>query len=403
MSLKKFFTKENISFTIIQTAYWAGFCILFAYLSPYILSLGCSNTQLGVIISANSLASIIGQPVFGYICDRIGSIKKVMICTLLGGSVLAALFYFTGSSYMAILFFSTAISFVIQAVYPLIDNWTVLDAQINPTTNYGITRGIASLGYAATSAIVGGFFDKNGFQWMFILFIAMMVLAVLGCLGPKDTNNTIEKEKVKFTDLKLLATNYGYVAFVIVATLLYVAFRSAHGFLTTLMTQVGGTTEQLGYAWSVLGLSEVPALFLAGIILRKMKDSHLLFISMCFFILRVLLPSFATTPTQLIWMTALQGLSYGLFLPASVSFIARITKKELSSTAQTFAVAMYAGVGNTVAGVVGGTLVDAIGVANVYRLAGGVIAVLAVAFGAIVVTMDKKEKAAKQLTGQAAQ
>ena len=147
----------------------------------------------------------------------------------------------------------------------------------------------------------------------------------------------------------------------------------------------------------------MPALFLAGIILRKMKDSHLLFISMCFFILRVLLPSFATTPTQLIWMTALQGLSYGLFLPASVSFIARITKKELSSTAQTFAVAMYAGVGNTVAGVVGGTLVDAIGVANVYRLAGGVIAVLAVAFGAIVVTMDKKEKAAKQLTGQAAQ
>ena len=130
MKIKSFFTKENISFTIIQTAYWAGFCILFAYLSPYILSLGCSNTQLGVIISANSLASIIGQPVFGYICDRSGSIKKVMIGSLLGGSALAAIFYFTGSSYMAILFFSTVISFVIQAVYPLIDNWTVLDAQV---------------------------------------------------------------------------------------------------------------------------------------------------------------------------------------------------------------------------------------------------------------------------------
>ncbi|MCI6465535.1 MAG: MFS transporter [Faecalicatena sp.] len=395
MKIKSFFTKENICFTVIQTAYWAGFCILFAYLSPYILSLGCSNTQLGVIISVNSLASIIGQPVFGYICDRSGSIKKVMIGSLLGGSALAAIFYLTGSSYLAILFFSTVISFIIQAVYPLIDNWTVLDAQVNPTTNYGITRGIASLGYAATSAIVGGFFDKHGFQWMFILFIAMMVIAALGCLGPSDTNNSIQKEKVKFTDLKLLATNYGYVAFVVVATLLYVAFRSAHGFLATLMTQVGGSTEQLGYAWSVLGLSEVPALFLAGIILRKMKDSHLLFVSMCFFVLRVLLPSFAVTPTQLIWMTALQGLSYGLFLPASVSFIARITKRELSSTAQTFAVAMYAGVGNTVAGVVGGVLVDSIGVVNVYRIAGIIIAVLAVVFGMVVVSLDKKEKAAQ--------
>lgn len=395
MKMKSFFTKENISFTIIQTAYWAGFCILFAYLSPYMLSLGCSNTQLGVIISANSLASIIGQPVFGYICDRSGSIKKVMIGSLLGGSGLAAIFYLTGSSYMAILFFSTAISFIIQAVYPLIDNWTVLDAQVNPTTNYGITRGIASLGYAATSAIVGGFFDKHGFQWMFVLFIGMMVISALACLGPKDTNNTVVKEKVKFSDLNLLVTNYAYIAFVIVATLLYVAFRSAHGFLATLMIQVGGSTEQLGYAQAVLGLSEVPALFLAGIILRKMKDSHLLFISMCFFILRVLLPSFATTPTQLIWMTALQGLSYGLFLPASVSFIARITKRELSSTAQTFAVAMYAGVGNTVAGVVGGVLVDSIGVSNVYRIAGLVIAVLAAVFGFVVVSLDKKEKAAQ--------
>lgn len=395
MKIKSFLTKENISFTIIQTAYWAGFCILFAYLSPYMLSLGCSNTQLGVIISANSLASIIGQPVFGYICDRSGSIKKVMIGSLLGGSGLAAVFYLTGSSYMAILFFSTAISFIIQAVYPLIDNWTVLDAQVNPTTNYGITRGIASLGYAATSAIVGGFFDKHGFQWMFVLFIGMMVISALACLGPKDTNNTVVKEKVKFSDLNLLVTNYAYIAFVIVATLLYVAFRSAHGFLATLMIQVGGSTEQLGYAQAVLGLSEVPALFLAGIILRKMKDSHLLFISMCFFILRVLLPSFATTPTQLIWMTALQGLSYGLFLPASVSFIARITKRELSSTAQTFAVAMYAGVGNTVAGVVGGVLVDSIGVSNVYRIAGLVIAVLAAVFGFVVVSLDKKEKAAQ--------
>lgn len=400
MKLKNFFTKANICFTVIQTAYWAGFCILFAYLNPYILSLGYSNTQVGVIMSTNSLASIIGQPVFGYICDKSGSIKKVIIGSLAGGAVLAALFYLTGSSYMAILFFTTAISFVIQAVYPLIDNWTVLDAQTNPTTNYGITRGIASMGYAATSAIVGGFFDKHGFQWMFILFIAMMVITIIACLGPNDTSNSIKKEKIKITDLRLLVNNYGFMAFIVASTLLYIAYRSAHGFLTTLMTQIGGSTEQLGYAMSILGLSEVPALFLAGIILRKVKDSHLLFISMCFFSLRVLLPSFAASPTQLIWLTALQGVSYGLFLPASVSFIARVTKKELSSTAQTFAVAMYAGVGNTVAGIVGGTLVDAIGVVSVYRLSGIIIAVIAVIFGAVVVSLDKREKAVSARAAQ---
>lgn len=398
MKVKSFFTKANIFFTLIQTLYWAGFCILFGYIGPYVLSLGYSNTQLGLVFSINSFASIIGQPIFGYICDKTGSIKKVMVGSLAGGSILAALFYFVGNSYMAILFFTTAISFVVQAVYPLIDNWTVLDAQVNPSTNYGVTRGIASLGYAVTAAIVGGFFERNGFQWMFILFIALMILTIFACFGPNDTSNTVEKQKVKITDLKLLATNYGYVAFVIIATLLYIAFRSAHSFMTTLMLELGGTTEHVGYASSVLGLSEFPFLILAGFILKKVKDSHLLFVSICFFVLRVFLPSIAATPGQLIAFTALQGLSYGMFLPASVAFIARITKKELSSTAQTFAVAMYAGIGNTVAGVIGGVLADSIGVVNVYRLAAVVIAVLAAVFGFVVVSLDKKEKALERST-----
>ncbi len=384
MKHKGILTIENFSFAFMQAFYWAGFCILFAYINPYMLSLGCTNTQMGVIIAANSAASIIGQPILGYICDKTGSIKKVMIGSFTAGSVLALGFFVIGSNYYAILVLSTIVAFIVQAVYPLIDSWTVIDAQKNPSTNYGITRSIGSIGYALTAAIVGGFFEKHGFQWIFPLFVGTMIICIFTCFGPKDSTNTQQSEPIKLKDLKKLFGNYQYMSFIIISTIMYIAYRSCHSFLSVLMTSVGGTTTQLGYAWSVLGLSEVPFLLIAGLLLKKMKDSHLILVSMLFFILRVWLPSIATTPTQLIWMTGLQGLSYGLFLPASVHFIARVVPSNLASTAQAFAVAMYAGIGISVSGITGGILSDAFGIVSVYQIATVVIIFTTLTFAVVV-------------------
>ncbi len=391
MKQKSLFTVENFSFAGMQAFYWAGFCILFAYINPYMLSLGYTSTQMGVIIAANSAASIIGQPVFGYLCDKSGSIKKVMIASFLGGALLTLGFFAIGSNYYAILVLSTIVAFVVQAVYPLIDSWTVIDAQKHPSTNYGITRAIGSIGYALTAAVVGGVFENYGFHWIFPLFVAAMVLCFLTCFGPKDTSNTQKKEPLRLKDLKKLFGNFGYMSFVVISTVMYIAYRSCHTFLSVLMESVGGTTAELGYAWSVLGLSEVPFLLIAGLLLKRMKDTHLLLISMFFFILKVWLPSIATTPTQLIWMTGLQGLSYGLFLPASVHFIGRVVSKDLASTAQAFAVAMYAGIGISVSGITGGLLSDMFGIVRVYQIATIAIICTTIAFAVVVLKLKKGE------------
>lgn len=399
MKQKGLFTIENLSFSAMQAFYWAGFCILFAYINPYMLSLGYTSTQLGVIIAANSAASILGQPILGYICDKTGSIKKVMICSFVAGAVLSLGFFAIGSNYFALLILSTIVAFIVQAVYPLIDSWTVIDAQKNPSTNYGITRSIGSIGYAVTAAVVGGFFDKHGFNWIFPLFLGTMVVCVITCLGPKDTLNTTQKEPLRLKDIKKLFSNHQYMTFIVISTIMYIAYRSCHSFLSVLMESVGGTTTELGYAWSVLGLSEVPFLLIAGLLLKKIKDSHLILISMFFFVLRVWLPSIATTPTQLIWMTGLQGLSYGLFLPASVHFIGRIVTKDLASTAQAFAVAMYAGIGISVSGITGGMLSDAFGIVSVYQIATVVIIFTTVIFGIAVRKFKNQESDLAPVSG----
>lgn len=395
---KGFLTIENLCFAMMQAFYWAGFCILFAYVTPYLLSLGYTNTQVGVIVSANSAASVIGQPVFGYICDKTRSMKKVMALSFLGGALLSLGFLVIGENYYALLVLTTVIAFVVQAVYPLIDSWTEINSQTYPTTNYGVTRAIGSIGYAITSALAGVFFSDHGFTWIFPLFTGTMVLCLITCAGPHDTTASQQKEPVRLKDIGKLLGNYQYISFVVIATIMYIAYRSCHSFLAVLMESVGGTTADLGYAWSILGISEVPFLLIAGLLLKKMKDSHLILVSMFFFILRVFLPTLATTPTQLIWMTALQGLSYGLFLPASVHFIARVVPRELANTAQAFAVAMYAGIGISASGIIGGILADAFGIVSIYQIATVVITITTIAFAIVVSLADKADKKAMRVS-----
>ncbi|MFD9625257.1 MFS transporter [Peribacillus muralis] len=390
----KMANRDNFSFAGMQSFYWAGFCILFAYLTPYMYSLGYSNTQVGITAASISVASIVGQPVCGYMCDRLRTVKSVMVFCLALSAVLTALFLFVGKSFWMLLILSTVISFIFQALYPLIDSWTVTARLKNSTINYGLTRGIGSLGYAVTAAVVGVIFDRYGYEWMFYLFMLTAFITILCALFPQDIKPTSkdesEKGKLKLKDLKQLLLNKEYFGFVLIMTILYIAYKANSTFLPALMKQVGGTNADLGLAWSILGLSEVPFILISGLLLKKFKDTTIIFIAMIFFILRVGLPIFATNPTQLIWMTALQGLSYGLFLPASVYYISRIVPKQLSNTAQTFAVALYSGLGIAIAGVLGGVLADSFGIYSVYKIGGVVVIIMTVTYKIMLHLLKKK-------------
>ncbi|MFE7083292.1 MFS transporter [Priestia megaterium] len=392
----KIINRDNFGFAGMQSFYWAGFCILFAYLTPYMYSLGYSNTQVGICTATISVASIIGQPICGYICDRNKTIKNVLIFCLSISAALTVLFFFIGKSYWMLLILSTVIAFVFQALYPIIDSWTVNARINNPHINYGVTRGIGSIGYAATAAVVGIIFDRHGYEWMFYLFILSAIITLLCALFPRDfkMSNKIEeqeqKEQLRLKDLKELFLNKEYFGFLLIITIIYIAYKANSTFLPALMTKVGGTNADLGLAWSILGLSEVPFILVSGFLLKKYKDTTIIFVAMVFFILRVGLPVFATNPTQLIWMTALQGLSYGLFLPASVYYISRIVPKHLSNTAQTFAVALYSGLGIAIAGVVGGLIADALGIYSVYKLGAVVVIIMTICYKIMLIVLKNK-------------
>lgn len=391
VSFREYFNLENFSFIGMQSFYWIGFCVMFAYIGPYILSLGCTNTQLGLIISLNSIASVIGQPIYGFIADKIGSVKKVMLTSFIVGVILSLGFFVIGDNYIGLLILTTIVAFDVQAVYPIIDSWTVINERKDPRTSYSFTRPFGSLAYAICAGVIGGFLAAYGYHWIFIIFIATMILCAICAIPPRDTQPEAE-EKLTLASIKALFQNKVYIEFVIISTLLYIAYKSTTGFLPVLMDNVGGTTAQLGYAWSILGFSEIPMFAFTGVLLKKFKDSHLLAFSILMFIPRTLVPSLCSTPEGIIASTLLHGLAYGIFLPASVSFIARVVDDKLSNTAQTFAVAMYAGVGISVSGIVGGMIADAYSIVTLYRLAAAIVAVMAIWFVISVVKNDRQEK-----------
>lgn len=380
-ALKRSVNRDTVCFSGLQFFYWAGYCVLFGYLVPFLSDLGWQNTQIGMILSLTSLVSIIGQPLLGMLCDMKGTIKKVVILSMLISFAICCLLAAISTEFLPLAILLIVFAFFFQSIFPLHGSWVVQAKEIRPDIHFGISRSLGSIGYAVTAVLVGRIYNAYGFSHLFPLLALTIVLSVVFSFGAVDISPPKNHSKaVTLTDIGDLLKNKRFTVFLTLSTILFIAFKMSTFYIPTLFTEVGGTTADLGISYAVFGISEALVILVSDILIRKFKDTFLIMVSMVFFVLRIGLPSFATTPQLLIAIHWLQGLSYGLFLIASLFFINRVVAPNLINTAQSFSVAVYSGLSSVVAGVLGGYLIDNLGIYYIYRIGGGMAAAITLAF-----------------------
>ena len=317
-------------------------------------------------MAAISLTSIIGQPFWGSYCDRRHSIRNVLIGCLLVAGIVALLIPVFYKSFVMVIVIALVISFTENSVYTIIDSWTIQIAVKKPWLNYGITRGIGSLGYAVTAVVLGAMLDRYGYGLMFPVHFILILFFVGFCFyvgrhnrSPKGLPS-IEQKKIE-TPKMTLRGSARFVWFVISSLLVFIGCRALMTFYPILLVQLGGNNSDLGISYFVAAASEVPILFLANRLMKRFRDTALIATSMFFFIVRIALTIYVTSIPGLILLQATEGLSYGLFLCASTYYVIRISPVGLSSTFLTIASSCYAGVGGIIGSFVGGLIIDLYG------------------------------------------
>lgn len=371
--MNKVWNKENFGFAGLQWLYWSASCTVIPFLVIYLKAKDYSEVQTGAVMAAISLTSIFAQPFWGNYCDRKNTMRNILVGCLLVSGVITFLIPVFYRSFTVIIVIGLVISFTESSMSSIIDSWTVKTAVQKPWVDYGLTRGMGSLGYSVTALIFGALLDRYGYGLMFSTHMGIIVLFIVCCFYVGKINKSVFTKNTcipKSTDIPpvsktprfTLKGSRPFVWFLVASTLAFIGFRANSTFYAILLRQLGGNNSQLGISLFVLAASEVPIFFLSKRLLQKYKDTAIILVSLFFMAVKILCGIVVTSIPALIAVQATQALSFGLFLPASVYYIGRISPPGLGSTYMTVAVSCYYGLGGIIGSFAGGWIIDSLGI-----------------------------------------
>ena len=184
------------------------------------------------------------------------------------------------------------------------------------------------------------------------------------------------------TGLRTLAARPGYLSYLAGMVLLGVGAAGFANFLGLHILDLGGTESQVGMAWALNAITEIPIMFMGARWFGRVRYSRQILIGFIGFILAWFALALAQTPAQVLMAIPLTGVCYGFFWVAAVGYAAESAPKGLEATAQSLAGAAQSGLGWGIGSLIAGALCDAAGGHVVLFTSAGVMVMAAVIFWA---------------------
>ena len=348
-------------YCLMQGALWGTYGFLFSYANRYFLDKGLTNFQAGLILTVATALSFLSQPLLTQIVDKTRlSCRSVMISSaLLMGLSSAALLLPMGLSAIVVLY---AASCVCLQVLPSFSNALGMAAiGQGHRLNFGIARGTGSVSFGICSLVGNVLISRFGFACIPLSTMAMSVILVLSTLSFPQGKPAAREERPSGV-WEFFCKNKKFAIFLMGATLIFVG----HNVLTNCMFQIAeykGNGDAQGTALLISAFVELPAMFLFVRMKRWMNCGKWLCLSGVFFSLRLLLCWLLPGVGGLYVAQLTQMLGFALYAVSSVYYTNAIIPAEDLVKGQT-----YLGLTNTLgtlgANLVGGALIDLLGVGN---------------------------------------
>ena len=375
----------NIKYGCIHGTYWMYYGVAGSFASAFLLARGYSNAEIGIILAVGNILAVFLQPLIADLADRS---KKL---SLIGVTQLSAvlLMVLTG-----LLFVMKQKSAALWVVYMFIMAWmTTLQPLFNSLAfkleetgvhiNFGACRSVGSLAYAVLCAFLGTLVEAKGVGVLPLSgeIVLLMLLAsiwvtktqfdrmvgektgkqavpVLGECGQVPAADAEEAEEINLA--LFVKRNKFFVVLNLAVIGVFFSNSILNNFMLQVVEGVGGTSEDMGRIFSVMAFLEIPALFFFDKIKERFSCQFILKFAAICFTLKVLLIYLAESVTMIYVAHLLQTFSFGLFLPAIVSFIGEVMAKGEAVKGQALYTVMVT-VSSMLASVLGGIMLDVSG------------------------------------------
>lgn len=358
------------------------------YLSLFYKEAGLSATQISLLMSITPFLLFFSQPIFGPLTDRSGHRGRMLALLLLVVAGTGGIIAF-GTSFWTLLPLVALWSFFSGVLVPIGDS-IALGEVVRKGVTYPQIRLWGSVGFLIVTTIMGWAYDVISLRWAFPVYALLM--AVGWYFARRLPADGISSQRSVWPALKGLLRNRRLMAFLLLSAVIAMSNAAHAAFFSVHLQGIGGSNTQVGYAWALAALVEVPLWLVLGRITKRVGPLPLLAFAGFAFATRFWLYGATTVPVVLVLLQVLQGLSFAVFMPTAVVFVGEMTGDELRTSGQALLVLVNSGVA-TILGTLGaGRIVDAYGTAVLYRVAGNVAFVAGIGFVALMALLQVRRR-----------
>lgn len=337
--------------------YFATIGILLPFLPLLFQSRGLDSGQIGILLAIGPFVSMLVQSPWGYLSDRLQTVRRVIIFQMVMTFLISILLFKLNSFLllMPVMFLFYAFAW---PPIPLLD-CLVLATIKGTEESFGSYRLWGSLGFAFTALAAGTVLAVVGIERVNLIYQFLLIIAlVLAYLVPDapPSGRTASSSKIKE-----LITKREILIFLFIIALISATNKANDAFIGIFIREIGGTEAEVGWAWTVGPLSEVPIFALSALLFARFNELILLALASIIYSLRWFL--FATTndPNLIITIQLLHGLSFGLFYMSAVSYIGKIVPPELRASGQGLLSTFAGGVAGIIGSLLGGFIMKELG------------------------------------------
>ncbi len=308
--------KDWIGFSLLEISYWCFHASFIGFLMSYLLTKGITNTMMSIFLASYLLTSLLGSVIWGIVCDRFQTNRRVSIaCFLTAGLVMYAIFFSEGNIVLLGLLYPI-LGFVALPHAVNIDSWLLLVCK-NDLSIYGKIRCTPSILYAVTSVVLGRLIAAHGYSLMLVFGTCFLLTGIGAAMMLPEGEKVIQahaKNDFGKGSVKQVFHSASYRYLIVLLFLIGLAIAPMNHLKTAILENVGGTVSDIGIDGFISAITQVPFIACADKIEKLPLRVRYLFVT-GLPLIAYLLAFCAVSPVMVFAGSGLINSGIGILLP----------------------------------------------------------------------------------------
>ncbi|MGT2756540.1 MFS transporter [Streptococcus ovuberis] len=330
----KTFKGSYLAYLMMYLFYYLAWALFSALISVYLLDLGYKASQVSLVVSFSFVASMVSQPLIGWLNDRFGA-KKItgflLLTSLPGGLVLL-----TNQNLVAIALAYSWILLLVNGSVPVMEKM----ATTGPY-GYGKIRIWGTFGFALGNQVAGLIYDYIAPQAIFAAFMASMLLALVGIWGTEGTQDDRLTQTAEIKPLEpvrlALFQNKTYLFYLVLAMIVSGVMMAGHTYTPAMLEDSGLSVNLATTVVAISVLCESPLTLFSYKFMDQMTSRQLFTVVLVLVIVQFTVYGLNFGLTAKIGMTLLAKHTSGmLFIMTNMKIVASLVDQRFLITALSF-------------------------------------------------------------------